>query len=671
MERSTLRRSVTAALGGLALLVTACGSSSQSTPVPETPNPNAVYGGTLNMGIWQEPTSFLDAGLVDSLTFSTLTDAPVMEGLLWYRSVDETSNAKSLADYWKPALATEVPTTDNGDVQTTDKGITMSGCTDGAKMCVKWKLRSGVKWHDGSTFSAHDVCDTFQLWWLKYGKNNPTGLQSTTGWDQTIGCKENDAQTAVVSFKSMYGPYLGLGSGVYGILPASILDQALSTNTDLEKLQNTVDLTKGSGNTDAFKGTATLDLMMDGTGPFVFQKYDKTNQIVLVRNKNYWNAAHMPHLDKLVFKIESGIPAEMNAAQSGSVDMAFDLRLGNLAPLLKAAAQPKSIFSVQTVRESGAEKINLNLCANQTKLCGDGPYNQFTADKNIRHAMLMALDRHKMIQGLTATADSAASPGSTPKELTVVPKDSWMYLGVEYLDDPSIPTTAYDPAAAQALLDKDGDKVDPKCSFQGQPYRSFNDAEHTCITVNIGTTNNNQARLDAQRLVESQLAAVGIRVVEPFTPNLAPGDFFDTFADGGPLYNHQFDMALFTTTVNHPAEPDDYYASYHADCGGTCPDSNQIPSKANNGNGQNIMAEDNKDLDAAFDKGRASVDLSARTQAYKDAEKILAEDLPELPLYQQILVETASVKLQSFRLNDIVWDYNTFDWYCTGGNCQA
>jgi len=47
----------------------------------------------------------------------------------------------------------------------------------------------------------------------------------------------------------------------------------------------------------------------------------------------------------------------------------------------------------------------------------------------------------------------------------------------------------------------------------------------------------------------------------------------------------------------------------------------------------------------------------------------LAKDLPEIPLYQQITVDTYSKTVQDVLPNDLVWDFNAYDWFCTGGNC--
>jgi peptide/nickel transport system substrate-binding protein len=657
MGKARFGRRLWGTVGVVSLFLAACGGGSSSsggaaTPAPATQDPSAVAGGTLNLGVWQEPSSFLAAGITDSLTFSYLIDAPVTEGLLWYRSANETSNAKSLADYWAPSLATEVPTTANGDVKT-------SGCANPqAKMCVTWKLRQGVKWHDGTTFGPNDVCDTFNFFFLKYGNQNPTALLTTSGWDQTIKCTpDTTGYTATVDFKSIFGPYLGLGSGVYGILPDSILGPALAKGADVAKQQNTFDFT--SANPAAFKGTATLDLSIMGTGPYVFSSYTQGKEIVLVKNQHYWNKDHQPHIDKLVFKIESDLTSEVNAAKAGDVDMAFDMRLYNLQGLITASTAANPKFKVQSIPDSGAEKIDINLCANAGTLC-DNPAvkkSPYTADLTIRKAMIMGINRQGIIDNQAAGKTS-------------IPRDSWMYLGTQYIEDSSIPTTKYDKAGANKLLDDAGYARDAACGNapDGQPYRKFKDG--TCIKMTIGTTKGNPSREATESLVAADLGAIGINIATPFA-NLKSGAFFGSFADGGPLYTHAFDLAMYTNTLSSPAEPDSWYAGYHADCGGTCPAQNQIPSTANKGNGQNDTAITNADLDKALDTGRASVDLAQRTVSYKAAEKILAATLPEIPLFQQITIDSYSTKLQGLRDNDLVWDYNSFDWFCTGGNCQA
>lgn len=654
MEVQSVRRRLLGAAGIAVIgLLAACGSSNNNatgqtsgTPTPEPTQANAVNGGTLNIGLVQEPTSFLAAGITDSMTFSYAVDALTNEGLLWYRSVDETANAKTQADFWRPDLATEVPTTANGDVKT-------SGCKDtAAKMCVTWKLRQGVKWHDGTTFSSKDVCDTFRFWWLQYKDKNPTAVLSTTGWDQVTSCDDTNPNQAVVNFKSTFGPYLSFGTGVYGILPSKQLQAAFAANSDIEKTPQTVDLSVGSGNTAAFKGTDTLDKITVGTGPFVLQKYEPTKDIILVRNKNYWDKAHQPHLDSVVFKIISGTPAQLTAAKAGTIDFGLDYRLRFLKDLIDESANGK--LKVETIPESGAEKIDLNMCDNAKGLCGTGAKKApYTSDPVIRHAMLAGINRQQIVDTLASGK-------------TVVPQDSWIYLGSEFIKTPDVPTTKYDPAAANKMLDDAGYKLSPNCD--GGKTRAWKDG--TCIDVDIATTSGNAAREDAEPLIANDLQQIGIHINTPYK-NVTSGKLFGSFADGGVLYNHTFDMAMYTNTLSSPAEPDNWYAGYHGDCGGSCPQSVQIPSAANKGQGQNTTGENNPNIDQWFDQARVSIDLTQRAKLYKQIEVQLAKDLPEIPLYQQVTVNSYSTKLQGLKRNDLVWTFNSYDWYCTAGNCQA
>jgi peptide/nickel transport system substrate-binding protein len=656
MEVHSIRhRLLGAAAVGVLLTLAACGEASNNntpatTPTPAETQSGAVNGGILNVGLVQEPTSFLAAGITDSMTFSYAVDALTSEGLLWYRSTDETANAKTQADFWRPALAVEVPSVANGDVKT-------SNCKEAsAKMCVTWKLRQGVKWADGSTFSATDVCATTKFMWTQYKDKNPTALLSTTGWDHIQSCDDSNPNQAIINFNQTYGPYLSLGSGVYGILPAKLLQTAFAANNgaggDLEKVGQTVDLSVGSGNTNAFKGTDTLDKIIDGTGPYVLSKYEPTKSITFVRNQNYWDKARLPHLDQIVFRIISGTSAQLTAAKAGSIDFGLDYRLKFLQDLITESANGK--LKVETIPESGAEKIDLNMCDNAGGQCGSGAKKSpYLADKTIRHAMIAGINRQQIIDTLAAGK-------------TVIPQDSWIYLGSEFIKDPSLPTTKYDVAAANKMLDDAGYKLSASCD--GGKTRAFKDG--SCINLDFATTAGNKAREDAQPLISADLQAIGIHVNTPYK-NVTPGKLFGSFADGGVLYTHTFDMAMYTNTVSSPAEPDSWYTGYHANCGGSCPDKQQIPSAANKGQGQNDTGESNPLVDKAFEDAKTAIDLSTRAKLYKQAEALLAQDLPEIPLYQQVTVNSYSVKLQGLKRNDLVWTFNSYDWWCTAGNCQA
>ena len=659
MRRTRFRQRIAAVLGAGALAgLAACGGGGSTGPTGEATQASAVNGGTLTVGVLQEPTSFLAAGIVDSMAYSYAADAPVTEGLLWYRSTDETQSARSLADFWRPDLATEVPTTQNGDVRTSGcRTVTFDGKDQAPKMCVTWKLRSGVHWHDGSLFSSKDVCDTFRFFWLKYQAHNPTNLLTTSGWQETIGCDDSNPQQAVVSYRSTYGGYLGQGNGVYGILPSKLLQNAFAGappgNGDLEKTPQTVNLTLGSGNPDAYTGTDTLDRIVDGTGPYVFQKYEPAKDIILVRNRRYWDPAHQPHLDRIILKFVSDTKSQLDQARAGEIDFGMDYRLALLKELNDTAKAGK--LRVETIPESGAEKIDLNLCDTARGLCGEqATKSPFTADLRVRQAMIKAIDRRLIVQTIAQNE-------------TVVPQDSWIYLGAEFIRTTprDNPTTGYDPIGARRLLDAAGYRLSPKC--HGGLGRA-DPTGTTCMDLGFVTTSGNTARQNAQIAIQAMLQSVGIYTN---LSDVRSGKLFGSFADGGVLYTHQFQLAMYTNTLSVPADPDSWYPGYHSDCGGRCPELDQVPSAANKGVGQDDTGESNPEVDRLFDEARSTVDLSQRAKAYKQAEALLAKDLPEIPLYQQVVVNSYSTRLHGLQRNDLVWTFNSYDWWCDGGNCHA
>ena len=642
----------------LAVLLAGCTSTPPGKSPTTIPGGTATtQGGTLTVGVWQAPTSLLDDGITGELPFANVIAAPVEEGLLWYRSTTATASTTSEADYWSPDLATSVPTLANGGVKT-------SGCADtAAAMCVTWNLRQGVRWDDGSDLTSRDVCDTFALHWLAYGavgKPSPTPLASTTGWNQVIKCSEPDQNTAVVDFKSQYGPYLALGSGVDGILPAAALDPVLAAHGNLESSPASLDLTTGSGNSAAFKGTATLATALDGTGPFVMSSYTPGSQVVLVRNPDYWNQSGLAHLDKIVLRIEPDLATEEKDVRSGAVEVGLNLGLSALASLEAAVRAHTAPFTVDPVKGSGAEVLLFNLCLSNGGLCANPAAleSEDTADATVRKAILLGIDRQAIVK--------AVAPG-----LTTVPADSWMNLGASYLDSASAPTTGFDPTSANAMLDAAGDARSTKCgaASDGQDYRAAKDG--TCLVINIGTTSDDPLRVSVETMIRTDLANIGINVPAAFQPDAPAAQFFTSFSDGGPLATHAFDMALFTMSVGIPGEPDTYSSSWHGDCGGTCLGEDAIPSTANGGVGMNFSGLDDAQLDSDFDLARTSADLTTRAHDYTLAEQRLAALLPAIPLYQQVIVNTYPSQLSGVVQNDLVPDFDAAAWSCSGGTCAG
>lgn len=301
-----------------------------------------------------------------------------------------------------------------------------------------------------------------------------------------------------------------------------------------------------------------------------------------------------------------------------------------------------------------------NLCASSRGLC-DNPAeheNEDTADATIRRAILLGIDRRAIV--------AAVAPG-----MTTVPRDSWMSLGASYLAGSDVPSTAYDLGQANAVLDAGGDARTAKCGAapDAQDYRAFKDG--TCIVVNLGTTSDDPVRVSIESMVKTDLAKIGINVPMPFEPNVPAATFFGSFAAGGPLATHAFDMALYTVGLGLPGEPDTYSSTWHGDCGGSCPSADEIPSGADLGTGTNFSGLSDTQLDSALDLGRSTADLAERAHDYELADQRLAALLPAIPLFQELIVNTYSTSVFGVTQNDLVPDFDTAAWYCAATGCAG
>jgi len=169
------------------------------------------------------------------------------------------------------------------------------------------------------------------------------------------------------------------------------------------------------------------------------------------------------------------------------------------------------------------------------------------------------------------------------------------------------------------------------------------------------TTSGNALREQQEVVIASNLKGIGIEIKQPFQ-NPRSGKLFGAYASGGVLYNHTFDLAMYTNTVSG-GEPDSFYGAYVCD---------QIPTPQNGGVGQNDTQVCDPRIDAALKKGRNAVKQDDRKAAYVDAQKALAELLPEIPLYQQLTVNAYSSKLTGYKDNPDYWLVNAENLALTG-----
>ncbi|MBR0373114.1 MAG: ABC transporter substrate-binding protein [Mogibacterium sp.] len=94
---------------------------------------------------------------------------------------------------------------------------------------------------------------------------------------------------------------------------------------------------KEQGATDAADAAETdtarnyLDNTSLGSGPFVLEKYTPNEEIVLVRNENYWGEPS--DFERVVFKLQSDANTQMMTLTQGDVDIALNLTDDTVAQL--------------------------------------------------------------------------------------------------------------------------------------------------------------------------------------------------------------------------------------------------------------------------------------------------------------------------------------------------
>jgi len=578
------------------LLVACAPSSSTATTSPRS-------GGKVTVASWQEQDSLLACNITAAASHACAYINPAMEGLLTVKANQDVPSNPKLSDYWAPELATEVPTLENGDVK-----------VSGDKMDVTWKLRHGVKWHDGVAFTSKDVKATFDFWWLKYRNNNPTPIVSVSGWDQVDSVDTPDDFTAIVHFKSVYAAYLTLGTGPYGVLPDHLLQQVWAKTGNITSDKVTVNIPGG------YNGSDTLDKVMVGTGPFMFKEWVTGDHLTLVRNPHWWGGGNRPYLTEIRVKFDADANTELNELRTNTVDMALDLRPSLLPPLSRL-----SDVTTVTILDSATEHLDINL------------HNTFLKDVTLRKAILLAIDRQKIVDTLLLGR-------------TVVPPDAWMCIQTgAWCLDPNAKHTQYDQKAANDLLNNAGYKLQDSGPCKG--FRT--DPQGRCVQLHLITTTL-PLREEQEVVIASDLAGIGIQIIKPFA-NVPASRMFGSCTSGGVIYSHNYDLAMYTNNYSYPAEPDSLaYTAYH---------SSQIPTDANGCVGQNTTFTSDPMLDEALDQARLSVKLSDRKDKYIVAQRRLADLVPEIPLYQAVDVEAYNKKLAGYKGNEFWWMNQTGDWY--------
>ncbi|HYW61774.1 MAG TPA: ABC transporter substrate-binding protein [Bradyrhizobium sp.] len=271
-----------------------------------------------------------------------------------------------------------------------------------------FKLRSGVKFHDGTPFNAEAVKANFDR------QKDPANKCRCAFYIAFIhDVQAPDDLTAVYNLND----------------PAVNLPALFTIPSSNNVMQSpTAWKTKG----DDYNRNPV------GTGPYIVKSWSAGDRMVLEKNPDYWNKGR-PYLDRIVLKPLPDAQSRFASLQSGEATLIWDDE-ADADNIQKA--QKDSKLTVHSYAGSGAAVYAFN-----TKT---PPFD----DVRVRQALVMAIDRKKMSQALT---NGLSRPATNPYG-----EGSW----VKCKDDGALPN---DVEKAKALIKEYGKPVDFKMLVTATP----------------------------------------------------------------------------------------------------------------------------------------------------------------------------------------------------------
>ena len=226
---------------------------------------------------------------------------------------------------------------------------------DSTNTRLTFKLRQGVKWHDGKPFTGADVKCTIDLLTGRSKerlRKNPRAI-----WYQFVKDVEVKGDHEVVLVMQRPQPSIVsiLASGYSPIYPCHVSARDMRTKPI-------------------------------GTGPFKFAEFKANESIRLVKNPDYFKKGK-PYVDAIEMRIIPNRSTRILAFQAGEFDMTFSQDI--TIPLLKdmKAQAPNAVCSITP------QYVHRNLMVNREA----APFNE----PKLREALALALDRKAFIDILT------------------------------------------------------------------------------------------------------------------------------------------------------------------------------------------------------------------------------------------------------------------------------
>src|SRR5262252_4937262 len=405
-----------------------------------------------------------------------------------------------------------------------------------------FKLRSNLKWSDGQPLTSDDVLFTFNMMFAPDYKDVNSPRRSDLELNmQSIAAP--DPQTIVFKTKTVWAPFLALHAQ-REIMPKHVLGSLAPKDI------NTADFNSGPSATN---------------GAFKFVRWDKGQQVVLGRNENYWRG--QTFLDQYVYKVLPDSVTVANQLKTGELDF------GPVDPSLWDSLA--TVDTINRVEPFGVPTFTFYAY----NLDPAKPAGKLFADKAVRQALLLALDRKAMADrvyfGQATVADS------------VEPPISWAHSNAK-------PQFGFDKSKAESMLDAAGwaKGADGIRAKGGVPLKF-------AMITNQG----NKQRESLLQIMQQSWSDIGVSA----TPQLIQ------FPQLVTQITNQRTFDVFLVGFNFTQDPDE---------------SQLFASTSTNPGGFNGFLFKNSQVDSVLAQAATTLDQGKRKSLYAQFQNLMSEQVP-------------------------------------------
>jgi peptide/nickel transport system substrate-binding protein len=447
---------------------------------------------------------------------------------------------------------------------------------EGPPFRVTYNIREEATWSDGTPVSAED----FEFHWETM-MNEEWGITSREGYDLITSAEINDEKSITFEFEDIFVPYRTLFSQ---LIPAHALE-----GEDFNEIW-----------TD---GVVTGDGEPIASGPFIFDEWERGQQLSIVRNEDWWGE-EPAMLDQVVYRYIEETPTLVQQIRGGEIDM-FDPQ-----PQVDLIEQLEGIGTVTVDVDAGPvwEHIDFNY---------DNP---LLAERYVREAIIRGIDREAVVDTLVRPVN----PDAEVLQNTIYVPNQQEYESVydEY---------EYDPEQARSILEENGCTEGDGGIFEcnGEPL------EFRYVSVA-----GNERRELMFEIVQAQLAEVGIQLDADFS------EAADSL--GTKLPSGDFDIINFAWS----GSPDPF--------GG-----NSIWTCGEREDSLNYNAYCNEEVADLINQTNTLLDEQERADTYNEAAALIAEDIPMVPMFQLPDVLAFDENVGGAGVNATQWTplWNAQEWF--------